>query len=221
MNRNNPVVHGRHRRRPNRLHAALIVVVLVVIAGVLVIVALAGGQVDMPSEGRAQGSAPRAAGDTSSQVHQHAPAPSTGTSPPAASGAIPGVGTAMAVGRAPHDVAVSPDGTFAYVADPVAGAIIRLSTMANEPMVVIPIPQGPPQMVTFAPDGSRAYLSVYDDDFTANHIVFLDTRTETVVKAVSVGRGPYAAATTRDGRRALVTNFGDGTVRMIDTAAAG
>ncbi len=225
MEHSHPVVHGKHRRKPSPGRFALTVLALALLTGALVVAVVWRGVVDTASGGGGEsGSAPGAVGQRPSESHQHAPATPAGTPKPAASEATPTVGSAIAVGQAPHHVAVAPGGRFAYIADPVAGAVIRFDTVAGRSTATIPVPQGPPQMVTFAPDGTRAYVSVYKNDvsgyntdLTMNHIVFLDTRTDSVIRAVPVGKGPYAAATTSDGRRLYVPFYDEDYLDVIDT----
>lgn len=231
MDHNHPVVHGKHRRKPDRGRVVLGVLILAVLAGAFVVAVLSRDAGETTADGGSESrSAPSVAGDRRSEAHQHAPAsptpgtPTPGTPTPAVSAATPRVGTAVAVGQAPHHIAVAPDGRFAYIADPVAGAVIRFDTVVGRPTATIKVPQGPPQMVTFAPDGTRAYVSVYKTeatgygtDYTKNHIVFLDTRTDSVIKAVPVERGPYAATTTADGRLLYVPFYLENHLAVIDT----
>jgi serine/threonine-protein kinase len=47
----------------------------------------------------------------------------------------------------------------------------------------------------------------------------VDTATGAITAEIPTGNSPTSVAVTRDGRRAFVTNFGDGTVRVLETAA--
>jgi serine/threonine-protein kinase len=47
----------------------------------------------------------------------------------------------------------------------------------------------------------------------------VDARSGAVTDRIPTGGSPTSVAVTPDGRRAFVTNFADGTVRVLDTAA--
>ncbi len=221
--------HGRHRdRRNRRRRLALLGALVVLLAGALVVAFVwrpGGGSPDgAASEGTLRGAvagnvtdAPRASQSVQTSegqaVRSGASAPA-----PAASAPSPGAGSTVPVGKAPHHMAIAPDGRYGYVADPVAGAVLRLDTQSGAVTATIPIPQAPPEMVTFAPDGSRAYVSAYTEDFSADFIVTVDTATDAPIGAVPVGRGPYAAATSRDGRLLYVPYYDEHHLDVLDTA---
>src|SRR4051812_9624641 len=131
-------VHGKHRRRLSRRRMILFGAALafVVVASVAAVVWPRGSA---SSEGRE-----RAA--TSSGSHDGHVEPSLATAPaaPAASAATPSGGQSIPVGTAPHYMAIAPDGRFAYIADPGAGAVIRFDTTAGSVTKTIPIPEAPP-----------------------------------------------------------------------------
>jgi YVTN family beta-propeller protein len=238
MDQNHAVAHGKHREKGRRRRVLVPVLLLAVLAGAVVVAMLWRDAADTNADGGSgtgsrasaaadQGSAPEHADGTPGGAPAHGGAAAHEKAPaPAPSGATPTVGTAVAVGKAPHHVAVAPDGRSAYIADPVAGAVIRFDTIVGRPTATIPIPQGPPQMVTLSPNGSRVYVSVYESasngyggsSFEKNHVVSLDTRTDSVVWAVLVGRGPYAAMTTADGGRLYLPFYDEDHLDVLDTA---
>ena len=127
------------------------------------------------------------------------------------------------VGNAPSGVAVSPDGTRAYVANFVDDTLTVLdisSTTTAKPTVLgDPIPvRDRPTDVTLSPDGSRAYIGSHFGDGT---ITVLDTTTATptVLGTIDVGGQPTAVAFSPDGGRAYIANI-DGTVSVLDTTTA-
>jgi len=112
-----------------------------------------------------------------------ATAGATGSAP---SLAVPTVAGTIPVGQFPSFVTVAPNGTFAYVTDTGAKAITVLDTVTDKVSKTIPIPQGPPQFVSFSSDGKTAYVSVYDTSGSVHLIVFIDTATGQVTGQVSV-----------------------------------
>jgi serine/threonine-protein kinase len=134
-----------------------------------------------------------------------------------ASIAVPTVGDSIPVGPTPGYMEIAPNGRFAYIASREAGVITVLDTTINKVTATIPVPQGPPQFVSFSPKGDRAYVSVFNKDLTTNLVVFVDTATNTVLKVVPVGRKPYASATTPDGKLLYVPSHDEGVLDVLDT----
>jgi YVTN family beta-propeller protein len=116
------------------------------------------------------------------------------------------------VGYLPHELAITPDGKWVYVANFSSLSVIETNTNT----VVASIPVGAyPMDVVITPDGKRAYVTNSDIDGVVSVI---DTITNTVVTTIPVGAYPAGVAITPDGKRAYVT-FGviDGVVSVIDT----
>jgi len=136
----------------------------------------------------------------------------------AASVPIPAIGGEVPVGQTPGFVAIAPDGKFAYIANRDAGVITVVDTAIDKVVATIPIPNGPPQYLAFAPDGTRLYISVFNDpDHSINGVAVLDTATNTVLTTIKVGSRPYALAVKPDGSQIYVPNHDSGTVSVIDT----
>jgi serine/threonine-protein kinase len=111
------------------------------------------------------------------------------------------------VGGNPSYIQVAPNGKFAYIANPGAGAITVLNTATDLVSGTIKIPQGPPQFVSFSADSRTAYVSVYTTRGTVHLIAFIDTASGTVTSTVSVDNftpGPSTASP--DGRYLYVPN---------------
>ena len=68
---------------------------------------------------------------------------------------------------------------------------------------------------TLTRDGAFAYATSGD----ANVVAIIDTRTDQVVKTLTVGDQPWRAYNSPDGRWMLIPNSGDATVSVIDTAS--
>lgn len=130
------------------------------------------------------------------------------------------VGSPIPVGTHPYGIAITPDGSRAYVTneDLTSNSVSVIDTGTNS-TVGSPIPAGEtPRALAITPDGSRAYVANYG---SANLSV-IDTSTNTTVGSpIPAGNGPIGIAIASDGSRAYVTNFGvNGTVTVIDTATS-
>ena len=111
-----------------------------------------------------------------------APRPGGSTSGIATSMPIPTASDQIAVGETPGFVTIAPNGSFAYIANRAADVITVVDTAIDKVVATIPIPDGPPQYLAFAPDGSRLYIGVFNDpDRSINKVVVLDTQTNTVL----------------------------------------
>ena len=131
---------------------------------------------------------------------------------------IPPIGGKIPVGKTPGFVAIAPNGKFAYIANRAAGVVTVVDTAIDKVVATIPIPDGPPQYLAFAPDGSRLYVSVFNDpDRSINRVAVLDTQTNTVLTTIPVGSRPFALAVKPDGSEIYVPNHDSGTVSVIDT----
>ena len=155
------------------------------------------------------------------------PAGAISSVPPTPSVAVPTVAGTIEVGQTPSYVQVAPNGKFAYIANPGAGTITVLNTANDLVSGIIKIPQGPPQFVSFSPDGRTAYVSVYKTNGSVHLIAFIDTATSTVTSTVAADNfTPGPSATSPDGRYLYVPNHnmkmggaGENVVDVIDTAS--
>jgi YVTN family beta-propeller protein len=123
------------------------------------------------------------------------------------------------VGNGPRGIAVTPDGTHAYVANEFDDAITVIATATNTVLTGpgFPIPVGHfPNTVAITPDGQHVYLTNYG----SNSVSVIATASNTVVATVALGlgSGPAGVAITPDGTHAYVANFGAGAVSVIATA---
>jgi YVTN family beta-propeller protein len=132
--------------------------------------------------------------------------------------AIPTLGASFQAGKAPGFVAVSPDGGRAYVADAEAQAITVVDTATNTVSATIPIAVGPPQFLTFAPDGRTLYVTMFDKQRTIHAIDVLDTASNAVIATIPQPARPYRPAVTPDGKLLFVPNHDIASVSVIDTA---
>jgi YVTN family beta-propeller protein len=141
--------------------------------------------------------------------------------------AVPTVAGEIPVGHSPSYVQVAPNGEFAYIANPGAGAITVLNTADDRVSGTVKISQGPPQFVSFSPDSRTAYVSVYNASDSVHLIAFVDTATGTVTATVPVDNHiPGPSTTSPDGRYLYVPNHNttmsgtdENVVDVIDTAS--
>ena len=215
--------HGRHRRRRNRTIVVLVVSGLVLLGGGAVALALRVGGSHPAGTAHVAArstSAPGPTGGTTAAASTGA-LPSQSPSPvqPAASLASPQAGAVIRVGGTPQYAQVAPDGTFVYVTDPAAGTVLRVDTRSDKVTATIRVPQGPPQLLSFSPDGRRAFVSVFDRQYRANYVVYIDTSTDTVTKAVAVDPGPYAVSPSPDGRTLYVPLYLQAHLDVVDIAS--
>jgi YVTN family beta-propeller protein len=192
--------HGRPRDRGRGgwLVAAAALVLIAGGAAAGLTVALAGGH-----------NSPAAAGATTPAAAR------TGSTGPGV--AAPTVAGKIQVGQNPSFVQVAPNGEFAYVANPGAGAITVLNTATDLVSGTIKIPQGPPQFIAFSADSRTAYVSVYNTRGSVHLVAFIDTATGTVTSTVPVDNltpGPSTASP--DGRYLYVPNHNMVTGRAND-----
>ncbi|WP_243418436.1 Hsp70 family protein [Actinomycetospora cinnamomea] len=131
---------------------------------------------------------------------------------------VPTLGTPIPDGPTPGYAAVSPNGRLVYIANRDARVVTLIDTSINQVTATIPIQAGPPQYLTFAPDGRHVYISVFDTARTIAAVAVLDTTTNEITATVPVRSRPFAAAVTRDGRFLWVPNHDSGSLSVIDTA---
>ena len=111
----------------------------------------------------------------------------------------------------PVGVAVSPDGSRAYVTNYGSGTVSVINTGNNTVGSTITVGTQP-FGVAVSPDGSRAYVTNYG----SGSVSVINTATDTVVGSpITVGNGPWGVAVSPDGSRAYVTNHGSGSVSVI------
>lgn len=126
------------------------------------------------------------------------------------------VGAPLPVGTDPTVVAISPDGSTAYVADG-SGKAVHVVDLKTMQIVGSPIDlPGETWGVAFAPSGKIAYVT----DETNNVVHVIDTQTRQIVGApIPAGEEPINVAFTPDGKRALVTNGESDDVTVIDVTS--
>ena len=127
----------------------------------------------------------------------------------------------ITVGDSPGQLAVSPNGTSAYVPNQGDDSVSVIDTATNTVTTTITVGDGP-LWVAISPDGATAYVTHpggLPDDPSGHTVSVIDTATNTVTTTVPVGDHPIAVAVSADGTRAYVSLMGEDTVSVIDTAS--
>src|SRR5437879_4579419 len=121
------------------------------------------------------------------------------------------------LGADPWGVALTPDGTRAYVTDR-TGRVWVIDTGTNSVVATL-TGFGSPTGIAITPDGARAYVADPVTGFHQNGFVWvIDTGTNSVSTVnLWFGIAPLAVAITPDGALAYVATS-DGSVAEIDTA---
>ncbi|WP_158515446.1 beta-propeller fold lactonase family protein, partial [Kitasatospora sp. MBT63] len=117
------------------------------------------------------------------------------------------------VGSDLHDITISPDGSYIYVAG-TASTISAISTEISAVSSTISLTAGSaPSGVAVSPNGSRAYVT----NSSANNVSVIDTGTNAVIATVPVGSSPIRVAVSADGKRAYVSNHDSNDISVINT----
>ncbi|MER5428517.1 IPT/TIG domain-containing protein [Streptomyces sp. NPDC002588] len=117
------------------------------------------------------------------------------------------------MGAEPQGIALTPDGTRAYVANRASNTVSVIDTATSTVTHTIPTGAGP-TFTAVGPDGTRAYVVLNTD----GAVSVIDTATNTVTADIPVGAGASVVALSPDGARAYVSVQPADTVSVIDTA---
>ncbi|MCL4387693.1 beta-propeller fold lactonase family protein [Candidatus Marsarchaeota archaeon] len=118
----------------------------------------------------------------------------------------------ITVGANPQDVAFSPSGAFAYVADGNNNEVSVIDTATNTVTDTISVGSSP-EGVAFSPSGAFAYVTN-----EGGTVSVIDTATNTVTNTISVGSNPEGVAFSPSGAFAYVADGNNNEVSVIDTA---
>jgi YVTN family beta-propeller protein len=121
--------------------------------------------------------------------------------------------TTTSVGYLPSYIAISRDGSKAYISNYGNNTVMVIATATNSIVATVQVGHGP-DGIAITPDGSRAYVANYSD----NTVSVIDTATNSVTATVTVGRDPYGVTITPDGKKAYVADVYNAAVSVIDTA---
>ena len=122
------------------------------------------------------------------------------------------------VGNGPVDVAITPNGQFAYVTNETDGTVSVIATASNSVVATIPLAVGAkPRGIAISPDGQTAWVADNGDDTVS----VIATATNTVSGApipLPAGAKPDGIAISPDGATAFVAQQGSG-VSLVSTAS--
>jgi YVTN family beta-propeller protein len=130
----------------------------------------------------------------------------------------PTILTTIAMGAAPHGVAVSPDGSRVYVTDFTDRSVSVIDAASLQIVKSIPVGRGAVNVLLTA-DGSRAYVTNEFED----SLSVIDTQTKTVIKTIALPDRPHGMdlaphpSSGEAERRLYVANLGSNSVSVIDT----
>jgi YVTN family beta-propeller protein len=130
------------------------------------------------------------------------------------------VGGPIRVGVAPVSIAITRDGTRAYVSNAGDGTVSVIDLATDRAIGAPIVVGGRPGDLAITPNGARLYVLTGRDSIS---VIALATN-ELLGPPIAVGRDPYRVAITPDGARAYITNHGAGgdgergTVAVIDLA---
>ncbi|WP_430783399.1 YncE family protein [Actinoplanes sp. G11-F43] len=121
-----------------------------------------------------------------------------GTRDPVVSLAKPVVVDRIELGREPEGVAVSPDNRTIYVADQ-DSTDVHFVDVESKQLSKVTVPNTP-RFLALSADGSRLYVSLFEDNFTGNGLAVIDTAKRELVKTIRTGPRPFEPAVAPDGR---------------------
>ena len=128
--------------------------------------------------------------------------------------------TLVPVGQDPEAVAVTPDGSQAWVADtgpqtgtPSLGGISVVSTATDKVTSTLSLPRADPRAIAFSPSGSVAYVT------TGAGLYVISTATVKVIGFVPGLGDPEGVAVSPDGKSVYVTNTAKNLVDVISAAS--
>jgi YVTN family beta-propeller protein len=118
------------------------------------------------------------------------------------------------VGNIPFAIAVSPDGTKAYVGNTSVVGTVSVIDIASRTVTATITVGSRAYGIAFSPDGSKAYVVNRD----SNNVSVINVATNTVTATIAVGSQPYGVTVSLDGSSVYVANAGSNTVSVISTS---
>ncbi len=123
------------------------------------------------------------------------------------------IGGNITVGASPFGVAVSPDGSKAFVTNYISNTVSVINTATNTVTATVNVGTNP-SFIAISPDGSKAFVT----NLSSNTVSVINTATNTVMGTVNVGANLYGIAISPDGSKTFVTHYNSNTVSVINTA---
>jgi YVTN family beta-propeller protein len=126
------------------------------------------------------------------------------------------VTTPLNLGGGLLGVALSPDGTRAYVGNESTNAVFVINTATNAQITSFSLQQ--PRGIAVSPDGSRVYVAC--DDMFAPRLAIINATNNTVLpNQVALPPGPYGVAVSPNGQRVYVSNEVANSVSVVDAVS--
>jgi len=128
-----------------------------------------------------------------------------------------GIVKVIPVGDDPADIAITPNGAFAYVTNAGSDNVSVIDTATGTVSATITVGDGP-SAIAINPAGTLAYVT----NAGSGNVSVIDTTTSppVVTATVTVGTTPASIAINPAGTLAYVTNAGSGNVSVIDTTTS-
>ncbi len=123
------------------------------------------------------------------------------------------VTNAIIVGSDPQNIAMSPNGQYAYVSNYNSGTVSVIDTATNTVTATITVGTAPTG-IAVSPTGTYTYVA----NFGSSTISVINTATDTVTNTISTPTEPVGVALSPTGAYAYVSTESSGTVLTIDTA---
>ena len=122
-------------------------------------------------------------------------------------------GKPIKVGANPQAIAITPDGSTAFVANYGSNSVTPIRTVSRRAGAPIPVGQQP-WAIAITPNGKTAYVANYGSDT----VTPINTSTRQAGAPIPVGQQPRAIAITPNGKIAYVLDWGGAAVTPIGTA---
>ena len=115
----------------------------------------------------------------------------------------------------PHNIAISPDGSTAYVAAQVPNALGLTVIDVNKRTQTANVPLAKtPRALNFSPDGKLLYFTLAGVD----SVQVLDPTSNKILTQIPVGASPHHPLFTKDGKEALIVSQGPGELDVVNPA---
>lgn len=137
------------------------------------------------------------------------------------SSGTPTVSGTFSVGNGPEAIALSPDGSRAYVTGESGANVLNVVDTAHRSVLAtVPAP-GPPQFIVMDPSGNRGYVTVWDPTKNENAVAVFDASRNAFTALIPTGeQRPFGLGISPDGAKLYVPNHDSGQITVVDTATA-
>ncbi|HSE83778.1 MAG TPA: hypothetical protein VLB01_04450 [Thermodesulfobacteriota bacterium] len=129
------------------------------------------------------------------------------------------IGTIPAGGSGPSRIAITPDGTKAYVTNSGRGTVSAIDVSTDKVIKTIKVGSMPVD-IEITPDGAKAFVanSGLLDELGGDTVSVIRTSDDQVIATIEVGSQPVDIEITPDGTEAYVANFQGSSISIIDVS---